>query len=207
MSIPPSKIICPQKEVSFIFINTAVYVADYTHSSVFQHRCPLQCNTYKPVMFAGFSDNFISGARFDSDIYDSEEMRDARIELPHIEIVDYDYPKYGNTYEKYKDVYRKYNETMPYIFYNDGLTTSNVLTDMESLQYWNYTIKHFDELYDYFDNYQTRFIDICPVELKCEVVATITDEYFVLDRFSDLFQCGNIPLMQKIIFYTLIKFI
>jgi hypothetical protein len=155
----------------------------------------------------GFSDNFISGARFDSDIYDSEEMRDVRIRLPHVEIVHYDYPKYGNTYEKYTDVYGKYNERMPYIFCNQELTTSNLLTELESLQYWNYTIEHFDELYDYFDEFQQRFINCCPVELKCEVVGTITDEYYILDRFSSLFEYENTALMQKIIFYTLIKYI
>jgi hypothetical protein len=155
----------------------------------------------------GFSDNFISGARFDSDIYDSDEMRDVRIELPHVEIVHYDYPRYGNTYEKYKDVYGKYNTIMPYIFCNQGLTASNLLTELESLQYWNYTIEHFNELYDYFDEFQRMFIDCCPVEFKCEVVGTITDEYYVLDRFSDLFHSDNEALMQKIIFYTLIKYV
>lgn len=153
-----------------------------------------------------FSDNFISGARFDSDIYDDKFIINIRNELTNIKIVDYNYPKYKNTYENYKGVYIKYYERMPYIFMNDNIEKYDIPT-LKLLQYWNYTIQNYDDLYDFFDNYQSRFIECCPVELKCEVVEEITDEYYVLDRFSVKFDYENTKLFQKLFFYILIKYI
>jgi hypothetical protein len=157
-------------------------------------------------MFA-FSDNFISAARFDSDIYNDEFIINIRNKLTNIKIVDYNYPKYKNTYENYEDVYIKYYERMPYIFVNDSIYDYVIPNNVELLQYWNYTIQHYDDLYDFFDNYQSRFIECCPVQLKCEVVEEITDEYYVLDKFSVKFDYENTKLFQKLFFYLLIKYI
>jgi hypothetical protein len=154
-----------------------------------------------------FSDNFISGARFDMDIYEGEYMKNIRQKLNSVTIVDREYPEYKNSYEGYEHVYDKYHERMPQLFRNDDIETFYVPTKMELLQYWNYTILHFDSLYDYFDNYESRFVDCCPVGLKCEVVSTVKDEYYVLDRFSDLFQYENKDLMKKTLFYCLRKYI
>jgi len=154
-----------------------------------------------------FLDNFISGARFDSDIYNDEFIINIRNKLTNIKIVDYNYPKYKNTYENYEDVYIKYYERMPYIFMNDNINDYFIPNNVELLQYWNYTIQHYDDLYDFFDNYQSRFIECCPVQLKCEVVEEITDEYYVLDKFSVKFDYENTKLFQKLFFYLLIKYI
>jgi len=135
-------------------------------------------------------------------------MENVRGEVGNVKIVDTDFPKYKNTYQGYEDVYVKYYERMPYIFCNDDISkTYYVPTDKELLQLWNYTIQNYENLYDFFDNYRYRFIECCPVELKCEVVSTVTDEDYVLDRFQDLFQYENKDLIRKTIFYCLIKFI
>lgn len=163
-------------------------------------------------MFA-FSDNFISAARFNSDIYNDEFIIKIRNKLTNIKIIDYNYPKYKNTYENYEDVYIKYYERMPYIFMNDNIEdygyhiNVDVPTDKELLQIWNYTIQNYEKLYEFFDNYQSRFIEYCPIELKCEVVKEITDEYYVLDRFREKFDYENTKLLQKLFFYLLIKYI
>jgi hypothetical protein len=132
-------------------------------------------------------------------------MINIRNGLNNIKIVDYNYPKYKNTYENYEDVYIKYYERMPYIFTNNNYY--DIHTDLELLQYWNYTIQNYEDLYEFFDNYQSRFIECCPVELKCEVVEEITDEYSVLDGFSLKFDYENTKLFQKLFFYLLIKYI
>jgi hypothetical protein len=154
-----------------------------------------------------FSDNFISGARFDSDIYESEYMDNVRKMLKSVQIVDHEYPTYDNTYEGYDDVWIKYHERMPFIFENDNIKNFVVHTKCELLQIWNFTFQNYDSLYEYFDNYQERFIECCPVKLKCEVLRTVTDEYYVLDRFRVMFEYDNKDLMQKLMFYSLIKYI
>ena len=157
----------------------------------------------------GFSDNFISGARFDSDIYESDYMENVREMLNKVKIVDTNFPQYTNTYEGYEDVYAKYYDRMPYLFDNNNIKPYYVPSDEELLQIWNYTIANYDSLYEYFDEFQRRFIECCPIELKCEVVSVIPDddEYFVLDRFRVLFGYENTDLIQKTIFYCLIKFL
>ena len=154
-----------------------------------------------------FSDNFISGARSFCDIYNDEFLINIRNELNNIQIVDYNYPKYKNTYENYENVYIKYYEIMPYIFTNDNINDNIIRTNLELLQFWNYTIQNYNLLYDFFDNYQSLFIEYCPVELKCEVVEQITDEYYVLDRFRVKFNYENTKLLEKLFFYLLIKYI
>lgn len=157
-------------------------------------------------MFA-FSDNFISGGISFCDIYNDEFIINIRNELNNIQIVDYNYPKYKNTYENYQDVYTKYYKRMPYIFTNKNIDNNHILTNFRLLQYWNYIIQNYDALYDFFDNYEHTFIECCPVELKCEVIEQIIDEYYVLDRFSSEFNYQNTKLFQKIFFYLLIKYI
>jgi hypothetical protein len=154
-----------------------------------------------------FSDNFISGARFDCDIYESEYMNNVRKMLQSVTIYDREYPTYNNTYEGYEDVLIKYHERMPFIFENDNIQNFAVHTKSELLQIWNFTIQNYDSLYEYFDNYQERFVECCPVELKCEVLRMVTDEYYVLDRLRVMFEYDNKDLMQKIMFYSLIKYI
>jgi hypothetical protein len=155
----------------------------------------------------GFSDNFISGARFDSDIYVSDYMENVREMLDKVKIVDTNFPKYANTYKGYEHVYAKYYDRMPYLFDNNNIATYYIPSDKELSRIWNYTIANYDSLYDYFDEFQHRFIECCPVELKCEVVSMIRDEYFVLDGFRVLFNHENTDLIQKTIFYCLIKYL
>ena len=155
----------------------------------------------------GFSKKIVSGARFDSDIYESAYMKNVRVMLDEVKIVDTNFPTYKNTYEGYEDVYVKYHDRMPYLFCNHDMKNYCVPSDEELLQYWNYTIQNYDSLYEYFDDFKRRFIDCCPVELKCEVVSTVTDEYYVLDLFRVLFNYENKDLIQKTIFYCLIKFL
>lgn len=154
-----------------------------------------------------FSDNFISDARFDSDIYESEYLGNIRAMLKHVKIVHTDLPRYKNTYEGYEHVHVKYNDIMPYLFDNENIKNYYAPSEQELLQYWNYTIEHYDSLYEYFDKFQSRFIECCPVELKCEVVSTITDEYHVLDGFRVMFDYENKDLIQKTLFYCLIKYV
>jgi hypothetical protein len=80
-----------------------------------------------------FSDNFISGARFNSDIYESEYMDNVRKMLKSVSIVHHEYPIYDNTHEGYEDVWIQYHERMPYIFENDNIENFVVYTKCELL--------------------------------------------------------------------------
>jgi hypothetical protein len=153
-----------------------------------------------------FSDNFISAARFDSDIHEGEFMKDIREQLVDVAINRRDYPDYDDDKDKHLDVFQKYEKILPCLFCSDRSAWRTFTRD-ESSKCWNYVIDHYDELFDYFDNYQSRFIECCPIELKCEVVGKITDEYYVLDRFNSLFHHGNTELMQKNFFYILQKYL
>jgi hypothetical protein len=159
------------------------------------------------ILMMGSSDNFVSAHRFDSDIHKSEFMAGVRAHLWDESIVHDDFPSYSNTFHKHMDIHEKYKEKMPYMFNTEHTDLYDLITVGEKQAIWNYTISHYDDLYEYFDNYQSRFIDCCPVELKCEVLGSITDEYYVLDELSTFFDYENSDLIRKIIFYLLIKFI